>query len=372
MKTAALITYHASHNIGSMLQTYALQHVLSNRYKLCVEIIDFSSAGQQALYSLFSKELTINAIIKNIAVALLYPMFKKRFNDFEKFLHTHFLLTASSYRHTEDLNDLGDRYDYYVCGSDQIWNVSCADFDDAYFLPFVKNRRRIAYAPSLGGRNILHSNQCDKYREYLSKFDYLSVRERNGKKWLDELSAREFTIVADPTLLVSADIWGPLTLEREYQGDYIFFYGVPFSPDTYSKVYALSKRLKMPVVMMDIKSWVYRLNFIRGFKLSSDASPASYLSLMKNARLVVTTSFHGTIFAATFRKDFWTLTFKGTNKDDDRIVTLLSQLNMLNRQVYVEDLDTLDALQKVDYSSYERDLKAFRDVSYSFLDHALS
>lgn len=49
-----------------------------------------------------------------------------------------------------DLSNEDFQYDIYLSGSDQIWNTSCLDFDWAYFLPFVKRGKKIAYAPSMG------------------------------------------------------------------------------------------------------------------------------------------------------------------------------------------------------------------------------
>lgn len=46
-----LITFHASHNNGSMLQALALQHIFSEKYVCDVKIINFSNSGQRNMYS---------------------------------------------------------------------------------------------------------------------------------------------------------------------------------------------------------------------------------------------------------------------------------------------------------------------------------
>ncbi|TOA66233.1 hypothetical protein, partial [Vibrio parahaemolyticus] len=71
------------------------------------------------------------------------------------------------------------------------------------------------------------------------------------------LTDRDFDIVADPTILVDVNEWDSLASKREFEGDYIFFYGVPFSPKTYDVAIEISKKLGMPVVMLDAKSWIY-------------------------------------------------------------------------------------------------------------------
>jgi hypothetical protein len=211
----------------------------------------------------------------------------------------------------------------------------------------------------------------DKYKGFINDFDYLSVREENGKKWLEELSENTFDVVADPTILVNRDVWEDLSHEVEYEGDYIFFYGVPFSPKTYDIVCEISKKLNLPVIMLDAKSYIYRGNFARGIKLWKHCSPSDYLGLIKNSKLVITTSFHGSIFASIFRRNFWAITFKETNKDDDRISVLFEQLNLTERLIYIEDHDNYDLLSDVDYSSYDADINKFRERSFEFLDDAL-
>ncbi|MEZ8229355.1 polysaccharide pyruvyl transferase family protein [Vibrio splendidus] len=372
MKKVGLITYHASHNIGSMLQTYAMQYILTNKYKMDVEVIDFSSKAQQNMYSMFPTPNSIKGLGRVGINLLTYPILKSRFNDYELFITKHFNLTCGSFEYDYQLKELSEKYDYIIAGSDQIWNVNCEDFSDAYFLPFKTKAKKIAYAPSLGGRNILKSDvNLDKYKGFINDFDYLSVREENGKKWLEELSENTFDVVADPTILVNRDVWEDLSHEVEYEGDYIFFYGVPFSPKTYDIVCEISKKLNLPVIMLDAKSYIYRGNFARGIKLWKHCSPSDYLGLIKNSKLVITTSFHGSIFASIFRKNFWAITFKETNKDDDRISVLFEQLNLTERLIYIEDHDNYELLSDVDYSSYDADITKFRERSFEFLDDAL-
>ncbi|MCX9461038.1 polysaccharide pyruvyl transferase family protein, partial [Vibrio cholerae] len=349
MKKVGIITYHASHNIGSMLQTYALQYTLKNRYSCDVEIINFSSTEQQNMYSIFPRIDGFNTLVKNCLNLAFYKVIKSRFDEFEGFIKEHFNTTSKFYNSVEELKELEGVYDYAICGSDQIWNVNCTDFDDAYFMPFLKDTKKISYAPSLGGKNIVKSGvDLQKYKNFLSDFSHLSVREVNGKKWLDSLTNRDFEIVADPTILVDFNEWDSLASRREFEGDYILFYGVPFSPKTYDVVIEISKKLGMPVVMLDAKSWIYKFNFAKGIKLSKFGGPESYLSLIKHSKLVITTSFHGSIFASIFRKNFWTVTYRETNKDDDRVKTLLSQLDFPGRLIYLEDYENYDLLEDMD------------------------
>ena len=149
-KTVGIITFHASHNYGSMLQAYALQQVILSLGFEC-EIINFRTLKQKTFYKPIWERGNIFGKFKRL---LLYAPFHnkllKKHQLFEEFLQTEFRLLKKEYATLQDLEQANLRYDYYISGSDQIWNTHCFDFDWAYFLPFVENGERIAYAPSMG------------------------------------------------------------------------------------------------------------------------------------------------------------------------------------------------------------------------------
>ena len=93
-----IITYHASHNCGSFLQSYAIENVIRNEFGKEPEIIDFSNEGQQNIYRPFLKAKSPKDIIKN---ALLFP-YRKRiynvFNCYKTFIESNLTLSKKKYR----------------------------------------------------------------------------------------------------------------------------------------------------------------------------------------------------------------------------------------------------------------------------------
>lgn len=375
MKKIGLITYHASHNYGSVLQTYAMQELLKNNFGNDVEIIDFSSKGQKELYSLFVKYDTFRHCIRNVIIIGLYPQFRSRQIAFENFINNNLSLTSESYENLQELEGIDNRfgYDIVVTGSDQVWNTSCIDYDDAYFLPFVKHAEKVAYAPSLGGVNIADkpNDQIDKYRDFLKDFKSISAREKNGKKSIEKIINSEVEMVLDPTLCVDINTWEELAAPREVKGDYIFYYGGIYHPKTYDTVRYISQKLGMPVVTIDYKSFILKGGLFKGLHVAKDGSPANYLSLIKNAKYVVTNSLHGTIFASIFKKDFWVLTFKNTNVYDDRIDSLLEQLGFADRKIYLEDIETIKLDAKIDYKNKNPEFDNLKEKSLNYLANSL-
>ena len=159
-KKIGIITFHNSYNCGSMLQAYALQTIL-NKMNLKNEIIDFSNDGQRNVYSVYEKKFSLKKIIKNIIIFNCAKRIKENYDSYEKFKNTNFSLSKKKYKKASELDD--EMYHTVITGSDQVWNITIEDGDDAYFLPWVRNAKKIAYAPSFGAKNIIeHTNEMEK------------------------------------------------------------------------------------------------------------------------------------------------------------------------------------------------------------------
>ncbi len=372
IKKIGLLTYHASHNMGSMLQAYAMQNILRTRFSGDVEIINFSTKKQQEMYGIYDSSKSIKSIIKNFIIFLLKPLFLRRYNDFENFKIKRFHMTPQLYENEDEMQGVGNAYDVIVCGSDQIWNTNCIDYSDAYYLSFAKNVKKISYAPSFGGKNIFASvDSAKKIKEYLEDFDYISVREKNGKNWLESNIHREVELVPDPTLLVDFEEWKALEKEREFDFDYLFFYGSVYDKRVFDTLHYISKATNLKIVMLNLNAWLFKGNFYKGVFLSKHSSPEDYLSLISNAKMIITTSFHGTIFSTIYRKDFWTLSFRESNPDDDRLKTLLEQLSLSDRMFCLEDVKKYDLLEKVDYSEYDNAISKLKKFGFDYLERAM-
>ena len=326
MKKLGIITFHASHNCGSMLQAYALQCFLKkNGYD--PEIINFSSNGQQRIYSLFVENNSVKNLIKNCIIFLHKSRIKNNFNKYEEFKSKNFKLTDYF---TSNSEEIVDKYDAVVAGADQIWNVTISDFDKAYFLSWVDNAKKIAYAPSFGAKNVMTCmDDPTIIKKYLDDFDSISIREKNGQKWIKELTGKDVPVVLDPTLLVEKADYEIITSnDLKLPSKYIFYYSPSYSKKINDLVNKISKRYKLPVIAFNSKSFYFKMMNFHGFKLPDFEDPSAYLQLMKNAEMVITTSYHGTIFSSIYRKNFWVIKNGQMFGDDDRVATLIDQLSI--------------------------------------------
>lgn len=365
MNKVGIITFHNSYNCGSMLESYAMQTIVEKRGAKPF-MINFSNYGQQNLYSVFPKSKSIKEIIKN---CLSIPAMKRIKNNnecYEKFKNENFNLTKRYVK----MDEIEDKFDVVVAGSDQIWNITIEDGDDAYFLPWVKKAKKVAYAPSFGSKNILkYSKNPQKYKKMIDDFDSVSIRENNGKKWIKELCNKDVDVLLDPTLLLTANDYENI-IDKNFNvdGEYIFFYCPSFDKNICKFVKQISKKYNLKVITWSTKSYFYKLIERFGFELVPYESPNLYLNLMKNARLVITTSYHGTIFSTIYKKDFITVKNGGMYGDDDRVITLLKQLNMMEQLIPFDYDDEFDYLKKVDYSNYEKNIKNIKEKSINYID----
>lgn len=365
-----IVTFHNSHNCGSMLQALALQIKLEEYTGTQSTIIDFSSEGQADLYSIFPEVHNIKGLVKNLMFVPYYKKLKKQQADYNKFM-ANFKMTSEHYSRNSELYALNGKYDFWVCGSDQVWNIRCPDADDAYFLNFVNKGKKIAYAPSFGGVDIAKvTDNVEKYILYFNSFDAISIRETNGKRWLENLINKDVPIIADPTLLLTSDEWREYQLPgRVIKEPYIFYYAFHYSKEQNDLVTEIANILELKVVSMDVKTWIIRGLRRYGVELSPEYGPAAFLNIMANADLILTRSFHGAVFSSLYKKNFWMLGKISTDPNkDDRAYSILKQLGLESREITHESIKAgRNILEPIDYDAVALKQNEMRDTARKYL-----
>lgn len=371
MVKVGIITFHHSYNCGSMMQAFAMQKIVE-KLGYIAEIIDFSNDGQKKLYSAWFSNNSIKNMVKNLLIMPHIEQIKINNACYEEFMKEAMNLSSAKFSELRQLDD--DGYNFVIAGSDQIWNITIDDSDDAYFLPWVKKAVKIAYAPSFGARNIAeYASDKSVYAAYIRDIKNLSVREKNGKRWIKELTGSDAAVVLDPTLLLErADYDCLIKNNLDLPDNYIFYYAPHYSKDINLLVESISKKYKMPVVAFNSKNFYVKRMNVQGFMLPSYESPASYLELIKKAGLIITTSFHGTVFSSIYKKKFWIVKNGGMLANDDRVKTMTDMLDLGDRIIPIVFDEKIDYLKEKDYSTYETNLKIHQKRSKEFLSKALS
>lgn len=369
-----IITFHASLNCGSMLQAFALQSVLVEKYGAEVEIINYSNWGQRNYYANWDLFPRPTIIKSNIKALQHYDSIEKMRSDYLEFENRYLNITPKLLKHKRELKGIDNRYDIVIAGGDQVWNVRCRDADDAYFLSFVNTAKKVAYSPSLGARNI--NKEClnpGKYAKLLKDFDYLSVREDNGQKWLKELTGCDIPIIADPTILINSSEWVEKLNIPKLKEDFILFYAFYYSNEDNNKVLKeVSRKYNMPIYIIDGKQWAIHKLDRYDIRLWEKSGPIGFLTLMRNAKMVLVQSFHGIVFSALFHKTFWSLRNAVIkNKNDDRARVILRETALEQRAIKYEDLLAQDLLLPIDYTQVDINLEKMRETAYAYIERFL-
>ena len=356
MKKIAAITFHRAENFGSVLQTYALKETVLKISEQAhqdtkYQVIDISSDSQKELYRIFKKSRRINDIIKNIVNLIYLNKLKTRKNKFNTFLNTHLPLSE----HFSEKDNIEEKIgaNFYISGSDQIWNVRTKDFSDFYYLDFVKKAKKVSYAASFGPLNIdWEKYNVNKYSQLLHDFSAISVREEGSRKNIKLLTGKDCDIHIDPTLLLNKSEWQKIQSNANYNGGkYILLYCLEPSKLQLKMAKEISKKLNLPIVTLRYNN---KNDIFNSFVKKYDAGPKDFLSFIDNAALVLTSSFHGTAFSLIYQKPFYIL----DNSSDNRISSILKITDKLDRCI-----DLLDDLDKVSLDSidFSKSLLAIED-----------
>lgn len=377
-KSVGIITFHASHNYGSMLQAYALQRVITDIGLNC-EIINLRTVRQKAYYSVggFHRGTSKGKIKRRILLTPFYYSLINKYIKFENFLRNDLILTSKEYTSLTELDNESFKYDYYISGSDQIWNTTCLDFDWAYYLPFVKKGKRIAYAPSMGpaAGDSVKSEYYDIITHYLNEYDALSVREDGAAGFIKRQFGLEASVNLDPTLLLESEKWEEIiSKEPLVRGDYIFVYTPFFNAEVFALADKISQKYKMKIVISQIYNdyiWEsYKFSFLKSnVVVKTNVGPKEFLNLCKHARITCGGSFHLVVFSILLHTPFVVL----DGLKDNRTLNLLEKLGL--KQCSVTNKCNMECMPdpfKIDFGEVNIRLEALRDKSLLWLKNVLN
>lgn len=315
-----ILTFHRALNYGAVLQCYALQMYLKMLGHE-VRVIDYRQAFIEKTYKPFSVVKLLNIVVRlhfGEAVNYLrrYPARKSKQQKFRQFSERYLDLTSPC---TEA--QIPDDFDLYVHGSDQIWNEKLTGGLDKIYLgeyPVKAQAKKITYAASMKVQ--LPDEQAKAiFTASLGNFQALSVREQELISLLQPFYSQGTIVpVVDPTLLAPRSLWEPFIRLRE---------GVP--TERYVALYRVGLQPLAPrqaeEVARGINAKIVEIN-----TLAPD--PAQFVSLIYHAECVVSDSFHATVFALLFGKDFYTAASDPGR--DVRLTNLLGNFGLESRLLY--------------------------------------
>lgn len=263
--------------------------------------------------------------------------------------------------------------DAIIVGSDQVWRPCYSPCQPNYFLDFLPAEskiKRISYAASFGGDNWNGSSeltaQCAKL---LQKFDAVSVREQSGIRLCKEHFNVDAIHVLDPTML----------LEKE---DYMNIANSHIKRGTLFN-YVLDRSSEKQHIIKTIADKTSKISFCSMpeqddsiYNLYSDIDRSVYppvenwLSAFHEAEMVVTDSFHGTVFSIIFNKPFWVIGNEGRGMA--RFETLLSLFELEDRMISSKTVASVNLNKEIDWDRVNTRRVELQTASMKFLNGSLA
>jgi len=368
-KKIGILTFHNAHNYGAVLQAYALKTKL-NRMGHETVVLNYRNKYigrnyKKVLHIDFWKRDILPSrwgkVIREIRdVFYGLPEWQKQWQVFEDFTNEKLLDGEKKELTLEEV--AAKDIDVYVLGSDQIWARELTHgMDPAYFGQFAPGKKKISYAASVPNGSV-PENEKPYFKQYLESLSHISVREEKLAKSLRELTGREIDTVIDPTLLLEKEDYQDLLHEKPLkQRDYVFAYFVVES-EVLSRLAKKAAELSgYELVELHYK----KTPTINGENMVFDAGPSEFLTYIRDAKMVITNSFHGTVFSILFQKKFYSV-----YKENGRIENLLGFLGLSDR--HIQDESGIRLADEIDYGESEARLKEYRQKSVDFLSKALN
>ena len=338
-----------SDNYGNKYQNYAVEKIFSEYGEVETYGLDnlyerpkgksatkFSKLNpayiREVLISRPMYKYDINRVDKGIVHNLIYAkknsnnlirLRKRRSERFRTFANQNLNISKLILNKENITKEWVESIDFFICGSDQIWNPTYATTSELAFCSFAPEKT-ICLSPSFGVSEIPEFRRTE-YSEWLKKIKYLSVREEAGQKIIKNLTGRKAQVLLDPTMMISVEIWEDLCKEPEKKlpDHYIVCYFLGRIDKSYNKkIRDFSKQTGLPVVMLfDITMPEYYTY-----------DPAEVLFAIKHADYVLTDSFHGSVFSILFHKEFYVFARnEGGLNMNSRMETLLGKFNLKDR-----------------------------------------
>lgn len=354
----AQVTFNAYNNYGNVLQKYALQQTLK-KFVDFTEVLWFNGNISNSNFWAETAEIPYN---KSLEYYLRSAVQLTKFKEFdERYIDTRFNIPY--------IEEIADEYDYFVVGSDQVWNPDVEPINMPFeikFLSFVPPEKKIAYATSIAIKEIptkLH----EIYRLGISSFPYISVRETNSVGIIKNLTGLDAETLLDPVFLLTCDDWlkiarRPSWFNEKYQRGYILTYF--WGGTRLNFVESLAQKMNLPVIrLMNETNFNY---FTVG--------PEEFVYLFAHATAVFTESFHGTAFSTIFKVPF--TDFMKPNSTNDmtieRMISLTEMFGMKNRIASIRNGFKIESPLEIDFSTRDKVLPLEREKSFKFLSSALN
>ena len=365
-KKICILTQTDLSNYGNRLQNVALSHFLEKEMQCKVK----------NLWPIYPYSLKhwlgycLKAIIFSIKSLIFFRNKYKRLKSFQKFnklIKKDYCLFFPF----KSFQSLNCKYDYFVVGSDQVWNDKFGLPDYFASLCFADSSKRIAYAASAGSFSI-NNVFFPILSSTLTEFASVSVREEETAISVENITHKKPPILIDPTFLLSAEKWQVICskhfsakAKKISEKPYLFVYWLgEQSIEVKNRIQQIAKNRDLCIVSV-------RTNCVGDKGDFLDCGPYDFVNLIANAAFVVSKSFHGTVFSIIFHKPFisYDAHFEGNHDSRDPRLKNLQSLLGLNKTCF--DFFNDNQSNNFDWKSYDLVIESEQSKTKDFFENVL-
>lgn len=308
-KRVAVVSLYGLYNFGNRLQGFAVDHMLKSRGLSPTTVVFYRKLGVSRLKAMVSRRIS----------RVLRTRQNRRSLHFENFVSQQDIQFINF---PWQISRLAAKFDFFVVGSDQVWNPKADLYKRTRFLEFAAPMQRVALAPSIGVNELSPEDQV-QYKRALSEFRMLSVRERSAAQMLANELELTVEVLPDPTFGLTAEEWSAVACYDQNPAEpYIFLYFLGGRSERAREVTdAWSQRLQMRVVdISDAATSAWQ------------SGPQHFIALISQAHLVLTDSFHAAVFSSIYERPFYVFKRDEEVSTFSRLETLLGDLELTDRQ----------------------------------------
>lgn len=385
MKIGIITLWQSSDNYGQQLQCWALQQELiklgHEPYLIRYDIEHkFSKSSKPSIFKKLLKLLLVYPIVPFFIRKIRerkeqklcdYNALRNVERNFANFRKENIIMSNQVYTSLQNLRENPPKADAYIVGSDQVWAFLLDKYENrVMFLDFGEESiKRIAYAPSFSMKS--YPNKLKSLlKENLKRFDFLSVREQTGVSICKELGFNVKAVV-DPTLLLGKNDYMDIKGLEVNDGCYIYLYYLNVTEEKEIEWELLKKyasRNGLKIIATPASGYIPGRELFDGAEYRYANIP-QWISLIDNANMVVTTSFHGVVFCILHHTPFVYFPLKGRfARGNNRVLDLLKEVGLESR-CYSEFNKMMK--ENVDWDMVDFRLNDNRLKSLDYLHHAL-
>lgn len=305
-----ILTHHYVKNYGAFLQAKALYETVRALYpEADVRFINY---------------INLNHYFRNVLHVLRVKPGKRmitsavnRFRQLSMFSEYERQLPVTSRVHNaEEIMKLD--LDLIIVGSDEVWRINGTGYHPLKYGCGINHPDMICYAPSVGdsteGKDI-----PENLSSGLKNFRKHSCRDQKTMEFLYQQTGIRAPIMPDPVFLYDFENETKKYMLRQDHRPYILIYDCKLTEMMIQELREFAEEKGMLIVGAGSEQEWYDRSMM-------SCNPYEWISLFRNAELVITGTFHGTAFSVKYGIN--AVCYPTENNRIDKIRSLLESIHM--------------------------------------------